>query len=68
MRRFIELRPPSFVASLLAISSFGAANGWICDSLSLAQISPYGETSHIFRTLWDIVLKNYIGGEKDEKS
>ena len=62
MRRFIELRPPSFVASLLAISSFGSANGWICDSLSLAQISPYCKTSHISRTIGYIA----IGGMYNE--
>jgi len=34
---------------------FGSANRWICGSLTLAQISPHGETSHIPGTLAFIV-------------
>ena len=32
-------------------------NRWICGSLTLAQICPYGQTSHIPGTLGDIVLE-----------
>ncbi len=35
-------------------SPFGSANRRICGSLTLAQISPYGETSHIPGTLFEI--------------
>ena len=38
----------------LAGSPFGSANRRICGSLMLAQISPYGETSHIPETLSEI--------------
>ena len=36
--KILELRPPRFVASLLALTSFGSYNRRICGSLTLAQI------------------------------
>lgn len=41
-------------ALLLALTSFGSYDRWICDSLMLAQISQ-GETSHIPETLGEIL-------------
>jgi len=42
----------------VANSPFGSANRWVCGSLMLAQISPYGETLHIPGTLCDMPHKN----------
>jgi len=36
-----------------------SANRWICGSLSLAQISPYGETSHTRQPLSEIRLGDF---------
>jgi hypothetical protein len=44
--------PNSAVLRTLPLS--GSLNRWICSSLTLAQICPYGQTSHIPRTLSEI--------------
>ena len=41
-------------AVLRTLPLSGSLNRRICGSLTLAQISPYGETSHIPRTLYAI--------------
>jgi len=55
----MTLAPELFGTSCLALATFRSANRWICGLLSLAQISPYGETSHIPRTLSEIARSPY---------
>jgi len=48
-------------------SPFGSDNRWMCGSLMLAQISPYGETLHIPQTLYETLKTLYESGTLKEK-
>lgn len=53
----IQLRPPRFVASLLALTSFGSYNKRVCGSLRSPK-SSYRATSDTRRTLGETAIDN----------